>query len=135
MPGNLPTTYPDPLGPLPTVRMGSQHEEIRVGTPASFQFCRLPVQPCIHSGPPHSGPVDSSPGKIKFYQEPEQLHSQTVQVPDRAAYSHREASFVGTSSYEANSIAFETSLACPRGSREDHSGSPDTPSTSRQVVG
>ena len=71
------------------------------------------VRPCIRSGPSHSGLVDSSPGKIKFHQEPEQLHSQTVYVPDRAAYSHREASLVGTSSYEANSMAFETSLACP----------------------
>ena len=43
VPGNLSTTYPDPLGPLPTVGMGSQHEEIRVVTPANFQFCRLPV--------------------------------------------------------------------------------------------
>ena len=38
VPGNLPTTYPDPLGPLPTVGMGGQHEEIRVRTPASLQF-------------------------------------------------------------------------------------------------
>ena len=134
VPGNLPTTYPDPLGPLPTVRMGSQHEEIRVGTPASFQFRRLPVRPCIRSGPPHSRPVDSSPGKIKFHQEPEQLHSRTVHVPDRVAYSHRETGFVGASSYEANSMALETSLACPRGSR-GHSGSPVTPSTPRLVVG
>ena len=113
VPGNLPMTYPDPLGPLPTVRMGSQHEEVRVGTPANLQFRRLPVRPCIRSGPPHSRPVDSSPGKINFHQEPEQLHSQTVHVPDRVAYSNREAGFVGASSYEANSVALETSLACP----------------------
>ena len=31
-------------------------------------------------------------------------------------------------------MAFETSLACPRGSREGHSGSPFTPSTPRLVV-
>ena len=80
VPGNLPTTYPDPLGPLPTVRMGSQHEEIRVGTPASFQFCRLPVRPCIRSGAAHSGPVDSSPGKVKFHQEPELLHRQFMSL-------------------------------------------------------
>ena len=77
----------------------------------------------------------ASLGKIKFHQEPEQLYSQTVHVPNRAAYSHREASFVGTSSYEANLMAFETSPACPRGFREDHAGSPVTPSTPRLVVG
>ena len=94
-------------------RLGSRHEEIRVGTPANFQFRRVPVQPCIRSGPSHSEPVDSSPREIKFHQEPEQLHSQTVHVPDRAADSHGEASFVGTSSYEADSMAFKMSLACP----------------------
>ena len=31
----LPTRYPDPLGLLPKVRLGSQHEEIRVGSPAN----------------------------------------------------------------------------------------------------
>ena len=134
VPGNLPTRYPDPLGPLPKVRLGSQHEEIRVGTPANLQFCRLPVRPFIRSGPSHSGPVDSSPRKIKIHQELEQLHSQTVHVSDRAADSHGETSFVGTSSYEADSMAFGKSLACPRSSRESHSGSPFTPSTPRVVV-
>ena len=43
VPGNLPTRYPDPIGPVPKVRLGSQHEEIRVGSPANFQFRRLPV--------------------------------------------------------------------------------------------
>ena len=35
---------------------------------------------------------------------------------------------------EADSMAFETSLARPRSSRESHSGSPFTPSTPRLVV-
>ena len=30
-------------GPVPTVRVGSQHEEIRARSPASLQFGRLPV--------------------------------------------------------------------------------------------
>ena len=35
VPGNLPTRYPDPLGPVPKVRLGSQHEEIRIGSDCS----------------------------------------------------------------------------------------------------
>ena len=127
VPGNLSTRYLDPLGPVPKVRLGSQYEEIRVGSPANFQFCRLPVRPCIRSGPSHPGPVDSSPRESKFHQEPEQLHSQTVHVSDRVVNSHGET----TSSYEADSMAFETSLACPGSSREGHSGPPFTPSTPR----
>ena len=43
LPGNLPTTYPDPLGPLPRVGLGSKHEEIRTDSSTGFQFHRLPV--------------------------------------------------------------------------------------------
>ena len=28
VPGNLPTTYPDPLGPVPRIRVGGKHEQI-----------------------------------------------------------------------------------------------------------
>ena len=42
-PGNLPTIYPDHLGPLPTVRMGSKYDQIRASSQTGLQFCRLPV--------------------------------------------------------------------------------------------
>ena len=45
------------------------------------------------------------------------------------------ASLVGTSSYEAHSVALETSLARPRGSREDDTNSSVSPSRPRLVVG
>ena len=44
VPGNLPTTYPDPLGSLPRVGLGSEHEEIGTDSSTGFQFRRLPVQ-------------------------------------------------------------------------------------------
>ena len=135
VPGNLPTTYPDPFGPLSTVRLGSKHEEIRARTSANLQFRRLLIRSASRSSTTHSGPVDSSPGKVKFHQESEQLHSQTVHVPDRSAYSNRKASLVGTSSYEAHSMAFKTSLACSRGFRKSNTSSPIPPPSSRLVVG
>ena len=60
LPGNLPTTYPDPFGTLPTVRVGSKHEEIGIDTTAGLQFRRLLVRPVDRSGPTHSGPVGRS---------------------------------------------------------------------------
>ena len=62
-------TYQGPLGPLPTVRVGSKHEKIRVQTPAGLQFCRLPIRPVDRSGPYHSGPVDNPPREIKIHQK------------------------------------------------------------------
>ena len=44
VPGNLATTYPDPLGPVPRVRVGGQYEEVRVGPTTGLQFCRLPFR-------------------------------------------------------------------------------------------
>ena len=133
VPGNLPTRYPDPLGPLPKVRLGSQHEEISVGSPANFQFRRLPVRPCIWWVPPTQDRWIALQDKLIFIKN---WSSCTVRqfMSDRAADSHRKTSFVWASSYETDSMAFETSLARSRSSRESHSGPPFTPSTPRLVV-
>ena len=42
-PGNLPVTYPDPLGPVPPTRVGGKHGEIGTYASTGFQFRRLPV--------------------------------------------------------------------------------------------
>ena len=126
-PGNVPTAYPDPVGPLPKVGLGSKYEEIRTGSPAGLQLHRLPVRPDKGSRVAHSGPVVGPPGKIKVHHVQGQLHGQTIYVPDRTSYCHGEASLAGPSSYEAHPVAFETPLACARSPREGHSGSPFTP--------
>ena len=43
VPGNLPTAYPDPLGPVPRTRVGGKHGKIGTYTSTGFQFCRLLV--------------------------------------------------------------------------------------------
>ena len=68
VPGNLPTTYPDPLGPSPTIRVGCKHEKVRTNLPTGLQFRRLLVRPGNRSGPTHSGPVDSPPRKVEVHQ-------------------------------------------------------------------
>ena len=122
-PGNVPTTYPDPVGPLPKVGLGSKSEEIRTGSPAGLQFRRLPIRPDKGSRVAHSGPVDGPPGKIKVHHVQGQLHGQTIHVPGRTSYCHGEASLAGPSSHEAHPVAFEMPLACTRSPRESHSGS------------
>ena len=79
VPGNLPTTYPDPLGPLPRVKVGGKHE-VKIDSPAGLQFRRLPVRPIDRSGLTHSGKVGYTPSETKVHQEPKQLHRQTIHV-------------------------------------------------------
>ena len=41
-PGNLPAEYPDPLGPLPAIRVGGKYDQVRISSQTGFQFRRLP---------------------------------------------------------------------------------------------
>ena len=135
LPGNLPTSYPDPIGPLPRVGLGSKHEEVGIDPSAGFQFRRLPVRPVDRSGFAHSGPVVYSETKVKVHPGPEQLHSQTVHVTDRSAHGNGETGLVGSPSYEAHPVALEATLARSGGSRKGHSIAPVSSSSPRLVVG
>ena len=116
MPGNLPTTYPDPLGSLPRVGLGSKHEEIGTDSSTGFQFRWLPVRPGDQSGLTHSGPVVYSEVEVKIHQGLELLHSQTVHVSDRSPHSDGETSLVRPPSHEAHPVALETTLTSSGGS-------------------
>ena len=59
LPGNMPMTYPDPLGPLSRPGLGGQSFKVRADSPAGIQFCRLSFRPLSRSGQTHSGEVDS----------------------------------------------------------------------------
>ena len=134
-PGNLPTTYPDPLGPLPTVRVGSKYDQIRTGSQTGLQFCRLPARPSHGSSSTHSRPVGNPLGEVEIHKEPTQLYGQTVHVSDRPSYSNRKASVLRSPSYEAHSVASEKTLSHPRSSREGYTDSSVTPPSSRLVAG
>ena len=88
MPGNLPTTYPDPLGPMPAVRVGCKHEKVRTYPTTGLQFRRLPVRPGDRSGSTHSGPVDNPPREVEVHEKPGELYGQAVHVCDRTAHSN-----------------------------------------------
>ena len=135
VPGNLPTTYPDPLGPLPAVKVGCKRKKVRADPTTSLQFHRLPVRPGDRSGATHSGPVDNPPGEVEVHKKPGELYSQPVHVSDRTAHSNRKTSVVWSTSHEAHPMAHEATLACSRSFGKDHSCSSITSPPLRLVVG
>ena len=122
--GNLPTKYPDPLGPVPRIGLGSQHEKVRTGTSTSVQFRRLPVRPPDGTGITHDRALGDVKGEASLCQEQGLLHGQTVYVPHRPLNSHGEASVVRSPPHEANSMASQEALACAGGARQGDPGSP-----------
>ena len=133
--GNLPTTYPDPLGPLPRVGLGSKHEEIGTDSSAGFQFRWLTVRPFDRSSTSHSEPVVFPEAKVGIHQRAGLLHSQAVHVSDRPVYSNRETSLVRVPPHEAHPVAFETTLAHSGGSGKSPPITPVSSSSPRLVVG
>ena len=71
MPGNLPTAYPDPLGPVQRTRVGGKHGEIGTYTSTGFQFLRLLVRSAVRSGFTHSGQMGHPSAKTTIHQKPE----------------------------------------------------------------
>ena len=67
-PGNLPTTYPDPLGPVLRTRVGGKHGEIGTYASTGFQFRRLPVRSTVGSSVAHSGQMDRSSTETTVHQ-------------------------------------------------------------------
>ena len=134
-PGNLPITYPDPLGPVPRTRVGGKHGEIGTYASTGFQFRRLPVRSTVGSSVAHSGQMDRSSAETTVHQRQGQLFSPTVHVPNRAAYCHRKAGLGRPSSHETGSVASKKTLACAREPGKDYPNPPLSSSTPGLVVG
>ena len=134
-PGNLPTTYPDPLGPLPTARVDCKLEKIRTYPETSFQFCRLLVRPVDRLGPSHPGPVVNSSRETETHNGLGELHSQTVHVSDKPPHCNGKTSLVWLTSHATHSVASEEALACTRRLREGQSTSTISSPSPRLVVG
>ena len=133
-PGNLPTTYPDPFGPVPRTRVGGQHGEIGTYASTGVQFRRLLVRSSVGSSFAHSGQMDHSSTETTVHQRQGQLFSQTVHVPNRAPYCHRETGMGRSPPHGTGSVAPKATLACAREPGKDYSNSPLSPSTPGLVV-
>ena len=113
VPGNVSTSYPDPLGPMPQVRVGSQYDKVGVGASAGLQLCRLPFRPLSGAGQTDPGEVD---GSVPEDQRPSQstgVFGPTVHVSYRTANSHRETGSGRATSHAPYPVASEEALACP----------------------
>ena len=134
-PGNLPVTYPDPLGPVPRTRVGGKHGEIGTYTSTGFQFRRLPVRPAVRSSVAHSGQMDRSSAETTVHQRQGLLFIPSVHVPHRATYCHGKASVGRPASHETGAVASKKTLTCAGEPGEDYSGSPFSSPTPGLVVG
>ena len=133
-PGNWPTTYPDPLGPVPRPRVGGKHGEIGAYASTGVQFRRLPVRSSVGSSFAHSGQMDHSSTETTVHQRQGQLFSPTVHVPNRAPYCHRKTGMGQPPSHETGSVASKMTLACAREPGKDYSNPSLSPSTPGLVV-
>ena len=135
MPGNVPTTYPDPFGPMSQSGLGGQHVQVGAGSPTGVQLCRLSFRPLSRPGQTHAGEVDNSISENQISLGTRGLLGQAVHVPNLASDSHRKTSGIGTSSHAPYPVASKEALACPRNSREDYSPSRVSPCSPEVVVG
>ena len=133
--GNLPTTYPDPLGPMSKVRLGSKYDQVRVSSRTGLQFCRLPVRSDLRSGSTHSGPVASPSREVEIHKRPSQVYGPSVHISDRPLDGHGEAGLSRSPSYETHTVAPQEKLACPRSLGKGYSSPSVTTPSLGLVVG
>ena len=135
VPGNLPTSYADPFGPLPLSRLGSQLGQVRAGSPTNLRLRRLSFRPISGFSQTNSGQVEESISETQPSPGTGMLYSQAAHVFNRPSDSNRKTSSIGATAYEAHSVAPKKALACPRISGKGHSNSFISPCTSKVVVG
>ena len=134
LPGNVPTTYPDPFGPMSLSRLGSQHGKIRAGSPTILRLRQISFRPISRPSQTHTGQVDGPISKDQPSLGSGDLLGQAIHVPNRPSNGHRETGCLGTVTHETHPMASEEALACPRTSGEDHSHSLVSPCSSKVVV-
>ena len=134
-PGNVPTTYPDPFGPMSQPGLGGQQIKIGTGSPTSVQLRRLPFRPLSRPGQTHTGEVGLSNSENQPSFGTGDLLSQAVYVPHWSSDSHGKTGGVGTPAHEAYPMAFKEVLARPGISREGDSPPKVSPCPPKVVVG
>ena len=134
-PGNLPTTYPDPLGPMSTVRVDCKHDQVRISPQTGLRFRRLPLRPDHRSGSTHSGPVASPSGETEVHKGLSQVYGSPVHVPYRSLDGNREAGLSRSTAYEAHPVASKAELAYSGSLGKGYSGPSISIPPSRLVVG
>ena len=113
-------TYTDPDQNVSGSRLASKHGEIRTGTKASFQLCRLSIRPQVRSSQTDTGPVAKPSGQSANTLINAGLSGPAVHVPDRFINSDREASSPWPTTHETHSVASQKQLEGTGISGEDY---------------
>ena len=90
---------------MSTTGLAGELRQIRTGTKANFQLCRLPIQSQVRLGPTHSGPVAEPSRENTGNAILTDLSSPAIHVLDRFTNSHRKASASRPTTYETHTVA------------------------------
>ena len=110
IPPGLSPTYTSFSENVPGSRLDGELREVRAGTKASFQLCRLPVRPRVRSGLTDTGLVAESTRKNIRTASPSDMFSKGVHVLDRFIDSHRKAGSPRQITHEAHLMASQKQL-------------------------
>ena len=113
VPPHLSSTYSNTSSSLSGFRLVSQHRKIRTDSQASFRLRRLPIQPQTRQGQAYLGMVAEPDFKNQKPVNRTYLPGPSVDVPHRAADSHRKTGSLGTTPHEAHSVAPQKQLEDP----------------------
>ena len=116
------------------ISLGGELRQIRAGTKADLQFCRLPVQPQMWSGPTYTGQMTEPSAKNNGTSNPTGFCDPAIHVPDGSANSHKNASSPRLTAYEAHTVAPQNKLESSGITGEDHSNSQVLASRSKVVA-
>ena len=111
--------------------VNSETGEIRTGSEAGFQLCRLPVRSQVQSGLTHTGLVAEPSRENTETAIPTGLSVQTIHVLDRSVNSQRETSSLRSTSYETHTVASQKQL---EGSRITGKGDPNSQVPAPQLI-
>ena len=123
----MPTTYPDPFGPMSQPGLGGQQIKI------DFVGYRFDLS--LGLVKPHTGEVGLSNSENQPSIGTGDLLSQAVYVPHWSSDSHGKTGGVGTPAHEAYPMAFKEVLASPGISREGDPPPKVSPCPPKVVVG
>ena len=90
IPPGLSPAYTGSSKNVSTSGLAGELRQIRTGTQAGFQLCRLPVRPQVRSGPAHTGPVAEPPREDTGIAISTDLSGLAIHVVDRFTNSHRK---------------------------------------------
>ena len=135
IPPNLSPAYTDLSSSLSRTRLASEQGEVRTGSKAGLQLCRLPVRHQGGQGQTHTRALADLNRQDIVNPVWSGVSAPAVHVPHRTSHSHKKTSPPRSTSYEAHSVALEKQLESTRITRKGDTRSQITPPSLKVVAG